>query len=280
MDKSSTLKIKLEEKLFEINNVLKIKNEICDIGILSGISGITLYHFYYSKYKNCDESYNKGIDLIYECMTIINNGYAFPTYCTGIAGYGWLLEHLKEEKFVIGQSENVISNFDDYLYEIMINNLNEGNYDLLHGALGYGYYFLERYKNTNSPNLKYKYREYIIKLIDLLNKISEKEEDKIKWLSIIDLKFNQAYNFSLSHGMSSLICFFSKLSYYDDFKEYVSMLLNGSISYLLSRKLDNVESTSLFPSIEFKDKKNIINSRLSWCYGDLGIVCCPPKIRQ
>jgi lantibiotic modifying enzyme len=53
-------------------------------------------------------------------------------------------------------------------------------------------------------------------------------------------------------------------------KEKTLELLNGSVKYLLNQQLDSQKFYSTFPSWVAEDV-NPANSRLAWCYGDLGI---------
>ena len=53
-------------------------------------------------------------------------------------------------------------------------------------------------------------------------------------------------------------------------KDKAKTILEQSVKFILSNKLDNKES--IFPSIcEIVDDEKQISSRLAWCYGDLGI---------
>jgi len=263
----------LEKKLIEIHHILESNyHKEKDIGALSGLSGISLFYFYYSKYLNIDSDI--GLDIISNCIDKINTNYDYPTFCTGIAGLAWVCDHLEKEKFIEIDNDILLSGFDDYLYKAMINDFKKNNYDFLHGGIGYAFYFLTRYENTSSKRLKNKYQDILLEVIYYLRKLSEKEgENKIKWASIIDRDTNeQGYNLSLSHGMSSIIGILTKLHEKESFKEATSPLLKGAINYILSFKNLEEKDVSVFPdTIPRTDKKLDYNSRLAWCYGDLGI---------
>jgi lantibiotic modifying enzyme len=79
------------------------------------------------------------------------------------------------------------------------------------------------------------------------------------------------YNFSLSHGMSSIINFLSRVSLIEELKSKADPMLKGAIRYILNSK-NQEKSQSLFPSfIKPNNNTERDSSRLSWCYGDLGI---------
>lgn len=265
---------KLKEKLESINSIIEIeyKNEK-QIGVLDGLSGIALFQFYYSKYLNVDEHADLGIEIITNCIAKINEGYKYPTFCSGIAGSGWVLDHLEQEGFITVDNDLLLSDLDQFIYELLISDMNEKKYDFLHSSIGYAFYFLNRYKNTKSNSLKNKYNEILIEFIHLLEEISENEnENELKWESELNMDTKErGYNFSLSHGMSSIIGILTKLYEFDEFKNITEHMLKGAINFLISFKNKKEDSLSLFPSWVSKNELISYNSRLAWCYGDLGV---------
>lgn len=272
---TSLIETKLKKKLYEIYEILKTNNNTENLGILTGLSGISLFFFNYSRLNNDDNASEIGIELIKSCFNKINNEYNYPTYCSGIAGFGWLLEHLWEEDFLDFNNDKLLIDLEDYLLSKMNYDLQNNNHDFLHGGIGYGYYFLKRYKNTKSEDLKQKYKENILKIISYFDEKSEKEHNMIKWSSEFNSeKKNVGYNLSLCHGIPSIINFLCRLHKYEDFKPHVRNMIEMGVNYILSCKNKSETSTSIFPNSQTNNNivnNNITNSRLAWCYGDLGI---------
>ncbi len=266
------MKERLEKQLSEISKILQdsYKSDP-QIGVFSGISGISLFQFYYSKYLNSDSHSDLGVEIISESINRINEGYNYPTYCSGMAGAGWVLDHLEEEEFIEVDADGILSNLDEFLFNAMMVDVLNNNYDFLHGAIGYGYYFLKRFKNTKSKKLKIRYTGFLTKLVSSLEELSIKDANGIKWLSVVDKTTGvEGYNLSLSHGMSSIINFLSRLIGYSELEHKVRPLLKGAVSYILSYENNNKDACYLFPSWvsePFEESP----SRLSWCYGDLGL---------
>lgn len=264
------MKKDLESKLNEINDIVRKKYcEMEDIGGVSGISGITMFLYHYSRYFQIED------DLVYDslrlCVDKIDQGYEFPTYCNGIAGAGWVFDYLFKEKF-IDNPDNLFSELDTYLYSHMIESMESGNFDFLHGGLGYGFYFLKRFQNTKSIVLKDRYKMYLLELIEMIAFLSETENGRTKWKSAVNFEnFEKVYNLSLSHGISSIVNFLSRLYLLEDFKDAVNELLRGGVQYIISHMNTDEKSFSMFPNIIFENRDVIWNSRVSWCYGDLGI---------
>ena len=263
---------KLNCKLFEIYEILKEQHYSDNLGVLTGLTGLALFHFYYSRFANNDDSSEIGVEIITECFEKINQNYELPTYCSGIAGFGWALEHLYTENFIDFNNDEVLSDLDSYLFEKQLVESSIGQFDFLHGSIGYGYYFLARYKNTSSKELKERYKTNILELISSIKEFAIEFDNKIKWESILSIETQKkGYNFSLSHGIPSIINFLSRLYSFSDFRSVVSPLLTKSISYILHHKNENSNEHSLFPNFECEPGNRNQHSRLAWCYGDLGI---------
>jgi len=266
------LEKRLKDKLHEIKKIIDREcTEIKDqkIGLLTGASGIALFQFYYAHLFDEETQIDLGIEIITKIMDTIREGYSFPTYCDGITGACWTLEKLMEESFLELDDPDLLANLDTYLYDLMLQNLNNKNYDFLHGAIGYGVYFLKRYENTTSSALKKNYEEYLYKLIQGLKNTSNTDNNGRYW----DYTFNNdnkeiCCNLSLSHGIASIINFLSRLGIHQVFYPKVVPLINETVQYLLNHKSKNPLSTYTFPHWVSEDTGI---SRLAWCYGDLGI---------
>lgn len=273
--KTDILKDTLELKLKEINSLLREKYlQEKNVGVLEGLSGIALFQFYYAKYSNNDTIADWGQDTLLKIIKTINQGYNIPTLSSGLAGAGWVIDHLNTQGFIETDSDELLNPLDEYLLSVMKENIDRGNYDFLHGAMGYAFHFIERYKATQNKKLKQNYITNIKCFIDGLLKTAEQDINGLKWLSKINSAGNRkdAYNLSLSHGMSSIISFISELVKYDVFKGECINLLQKSVNYVISHELSkDRKSTSLFPNWILENDISDQNSRLAWCYGDLGI---------
>lgn len=247
--------------------------QLKDIGVLAGRSGVALLQFHCAKYFDDDKYSTFGVEIIESCLELINNGYIIPTYCNGIAGFGWVIQHLKNMDFIDLDVDALLKPFDTYLYENMNTCFDSNVYDFLHGALGYGFYFLKRYTSEKtSQKLRGQYREKLNNLLNRLENLALSEGKCFKWESILNLsRGNIGYNLSLSHGMSSIIYFLNKLYQNGIQPLKTSRLIAGAIQYIIKFERKNSDGLSLFPSwIEEKSPLEY-NSRVAWCYGDIGI---------
>ncbi|GAB5525239.1 MAG: hypothetical protein Roseis2KO_31110 [Roseivirga sp.] len=266
-------KIDLEDKLDEIVAVLESKYQECEqVGVLAGTSGISLFFFYYARHSQNNKYAKIANRILEDSLNRIDQGYSFPTYCTGISGFGWALEHLSEEGFLEIDNDELLPDLETYLYLKMRQDITSGYYDFLHGAVGYGFYFLKRYQNTKSPELKKKYASYIHQLLEGLDQLSERDVAGLKWLS--EMRSNnepqKVYNLSLSHGISSIVNFLSRACKFKAFYQSGLPLLKGSMEYVLAQKRNLGDC--LFPNaVSETGDVGSAKTRLAWCYGDLGV---------
>ena len=137
------------EKLSEISDVLINRfDAVPNLGGIGGIAGIAMFQFYYADYLGSEEHLESGIKMISHSIEKINQGYTHPSYCNGIAGLAWTISHLNAEGYINIDCDELLSPFDDYLHNEMKIEFENGNYDFLHGALGYAFYFFTRYRAT------------------------------------------------------------------------------------------------------------------------------------
>jgi len=275
--KHNELKVRLHNKLTEIGQVLlESVDQNEDVGVLGGSAGIALFHFYYSRFldDDRDDQYiDKGSEVITETFSKIQKGFSYPTFCDGIAGACWVFELLKEEKFIELQEDIITPELDHFLLEQMKTDIQEGNYDFLHGAMGYGYYFLKRYQNATSKASKLNYKKYLFVLLDFLKETAIHQNNGMWWTSEIivgEEKF-KGCNLGLSHGVPSILNFLCRLGAYPDFYTVVQRLLRGGAMHILDCKHSNTELTSTFSNWVTDGYQKEFTSRLAWCYGDLGI---------
>ncbi|GHU61896.1 hypothetical protein FACS1894123_01960 [Bacteroidia bacterium] len=245
----------------------KVRESIPDgfSGLYTGDFGILLFLFYYSRYSK-DKKYISLTEAYAEILLDqIAKEPKSHTFCSGLAGILYLFEHLRENDFINIDISDVQSVLDKFLIHKMQNDIQQRRYDFMHGALGVGLYFLK--KKTN--------QEQIQELVDFLYATAEKNIDNkiFKWKSVINIEENiVGYNIALSHGISSIILFLSRVVKSGMINEKISEMLSGAVNYVLSQQIDFRQYGSCFPSLSLENKNgSIFKSRLAWCYGDLGV---------
>lgn len=262
----------LDNKLKEISwHLSENYSSVDNIGILSGLSGISLFFFYYAQYIESEKISDLGSNLLQRCIRFINNKNTPTTYFNGLVGFGWVLDHLEKENFVEINCDAIFYNLNDFIKESMVGYLKKKNYDFIHGATGYALFFLGRYRYTKSQNLKEKYKNILIDYIKQLHQIGEEDKETIKWVTTDFNTGNKIYNLGLSHGMASIVALLTKFSMHNDLKPYSIPILQKAINYMRGIKNEANYPYSFYPNSVPKEGPIEYKSRLAWCYGDLGI---------
>lgn len=269
MDDSEIRKT-IEDQVLNLADLIrKNYSQMEHIGVLGGKSGLALFEFYCAKYFNDDNWADVGEEILISCQNAINEGYSLASYAYGIAGYGWSLLHLVEKGFIIIDSEELLDPLDKYLLAQMKYEIQHHNLDFLHGAMGYGFYFLKRYQCSTTK--KNKYLEILENLVVQIKKMAIREGNGIKWEAIIDVaNQKKVFNLGLSHGMGSIIYLLSKISFNGILQSLVNPLIEEAVNYILKHEASG-KGVSLFPNWIEPDEPIEYNSRVAWCYGDLGI---------
>jgi lantibiotic biosynthesis protein len=215
----------------------------------------------------------------------------------GVAGLGWIVEHLSRvlqqvsanqsevdasaedetEELIVGQVEieeevDLNSDVDAAILCNLPRVSPETPYDLISGLVGFGVYFLERLPKPSAV-------DGIRGVIDQLEAIAQRTDQGITWYSGPDLlpewqrKLcpNGYYNLGVAHGIPGVIHFLSEV-YAANMPESdrAYKLLESSMNWFLAQ-VRPAGSASRFSAwlIPGEDSSD---SRMAWCYGDLGIL--------
>ena len=230
-------------------------------GLLNGDFGIILFLLYNAHYFEKSKDKDLIDKFIIKRLNNIGNNKLY-SFSSGISGILYLFDFLKEKELLNIDISEIQNPLHNYIIQGMKVDMEKNSYDYLHGPLGVALYFLKINSCNNEINL----------FIDYLYNIAEKDFNNhiFKWKSLLLPIKKIGYNISLSHGIASLIIFFSRILKIGTKNPYVETMLHGAINYVLSQEIDFTLYGSFFPSwiIESSPPEK---SRLSWCYGDLGI---------
>ena len=261
-------RIKLDENKIEtVKNLLK---EIADaiilhkhqsIGLLGGDLGLILYLYEYMHYLKGEELDEVISNRLSMSLNIARR--SVPTFCSGLAGLGWLLQYFSNESLLETDLDFIMSDVDEILEKWMIREIHNGNYDFLHGSMGVAFYFQAR-KNEKTI-------QRINNFLDILESIAEEDVNQtVKWRSFVQKNNKLVYNLSLSHGMASIISFLTTLCEKNILYNKSLNILYKVVRYIKDNR-NPIGFTSSFSSTLDIEQTEYNESRLAWCYGDLGI---------
>lgn len=236
------------------------------ISLFTGISGRLLPPYYAGKYFNKQTDWQKHIGELSGKVFDNVGTVTSSSFAEGLAGIGWIFEHLKQQSFIEADTNILLEDIDEVLQASMEYEFQVGHWDFLRGGLGILFYYQERSRSNKSllPILQ--------KGITLLENIGEKQGDIIKWSSTLGNTNNRVYNISLSHGMASIVAMLAGLYHTEGLdREKISGLLHGVVGYILQQENDTTKYGSYFPNYSLESQGKMSKSNMAWCYGDLGI---------
>jgi len=194
-----------------------------------------------------------------------------PWFFSGFSGVAWTVDHflhlgLMEE----GEEGDLNEEIDQALMDFLAPDPWIGLPELIAGAAGIGLYGLDRGGRGRGPDIARR-------VVDILFQKAEQTPHGIAWFDPVELLHpmskerhpNGLFNLGVSHGNPGVTGFLAEAAFRGDVR--ARALLDASMSWLLACR-EPFSDGSLFGSgFARGEKPNPHGSRLSWCYGDLGI---------
>ncbi len=248
------IKKNIENKIFEINNVLleNLPSEQ-DFSLIGHFGGHILFNSYYTL-LNKNISKNEYVESQINKKNIQINNIKSLKYSNGLFGYLYLAEYLNKEKFIKFKKEYFSVDLDLFDKLILDDKL-----DFLHGSVGFVNYLTAI--DSNKANV------LIFKWINFIKSRGYQKNDKIEWKVKYGLNDNDyGLCFGLSHGVPAILLVLLKIaSKFNDkaTEKLLSTVINGMMEYL------SFADKSFFPLFETRNEGLIRNDRIGWCYGDV-----------
>lgn len=197
----------------------------------------------------------------------------YPWLFAGYAGVAWTVEHLTHLGFLDAEEDLNVE-----IDEALLKHLREGWTglpELIAGLAGVGLYALDRKGRGRSLEL-------LDRVLTLLEQKAERTPEGLAWfdapetLHPMTLEQNPEgfFNLGTSHGNPGVIGFLAEVVALGGIhKERALTLLEPAIEWLLAQQSPHANGSRYGSGFARNEtEKNQMGSRLSWCYGDLGIV--------
>lgn len=255
---------------------MKYDRIILPVGLMSGTSGVALSLFYYAIKNNNQEIYDYATRLLKRSLAYINDASEDALSIYEASRIGWMIEHLEQYGFITIDTDSLLIKYDRLVFETIMEQLSKENYDLLGGASGMILYLLKRI-NSKNGEINVLYLNEIGNEIYKIGHLDEKNK-LARWQSPIYWgKPFLGINLSMSHGMAGLIVILSKIfriTTSDETNERIRRLMLWGTNFILRQKKLSIIDNSMYPSYSLDSTMSHRDSRLAWCYGDLGIAFC------
>lgn len=162
------LKTLINQRLQQIaNSLLLNSNNIENIGLLNGKTGIALFLYHYANYTKNDIYSKYADELIDEiCKEVTENTSINYNYIDGLAGFGTGIEYMVKKGFIEADTNEVFEDVDNQIYNYANLDFIKST-DLNLGVCGIVKYFSARLTNFNNErtditNLNKKNLEFIV----------------------------------------------------------------------------------------------------------------------
>ncbi|PSL27083.1 lanthionine synthetase-like protein [Chitinophaga ginsengisoli] len=242
-------------------------------GLLGGYTGTALFFAYYYQLTG-KQKYLKKVHQLLERSVEDMAEAALPfSHCSGIAGMVWNIQHLIKAGFVNEEGmDDIFEEVDDILGREMLRAVQQGQHDFLHQGLGIALYFLERAPHPQATH-------YLSALVATLESTAVKTTAGISWQDHLTGLGGRpvgevTFNMGLAHGVPAIISILSMIHQKGIAPKQTNDLVRKGISWILkAENSPEEELTSLFPVLTDAGHQALTGkqSRLGWCYGDLGI---------
>ncbi len=234
-----------------------------NLSLSSGLSSAWLFLEYLSH-----ESWSRrgaAIELADLIIEKLETEALSPGLIGGLAGVGWVLEHLDHESV----SSDEVNAIDLGLAEWTSSKAGSKEFDFVRGLVGVGVYGLERGRRGKGLDL-------VTKVLSSLKRM--RAQDSALWfrtaakLSVAQriLYPEGLYDAGVAHGISGIIGFLAAVARQDsDSNENTVSLLRTTVRQFLS--LARVNEEQEFPNYFNGELRHV--SKPAWCYGSTGAAC-------
>ncbi|MCX6219576.1 MAG: hypothetical protein NTZ69_01140 [Bacteroidia bacterium] len=120
-----------------------------DQGLIHGNTGLCIFFYRLSQQKNNPE-YEKLADALLDKAFANLTTSASADFENGLAGVGWGIEYLVQNRFAEGNTDEILEEVDNKVFKVL-NEENHTSFDLGNGLTGYLFYLISRLKNKAEP---------------------------------------------------------------------------------------------------------------------------------
>ena len=192
-----------------------------------------------------------------------------PGLFAGFAGVAWTVDHL-QRCGILGEAEDLNEEIDEALLALLDPGRWDGLPELIDGLAGIGLYALDRSVCARS-------RMMVDQILSILQSTAEQAPGGTAWFDSAaqlppiprERHPEGAFNLGVAHGNPGVIGFLAE-AWHGGFQQ-ARPLLDSSMAWLLSCKAPHADGSVFGRAFGRGEPPNAEGSRLSWCYGDLGI---------
>ncbi|MFD2284988.1 hypothetical protein GJU39_17450 [Pedobacter petrophilus] len=259
-------KINTEVLLPEIIELVNSEalNTLPNFGVGHGKGGAILLNCLYASYTNNEIYYTAAERFLEAAFDSLNpakyKSALTSNYYLEIAEFGSLLIYLAREGHIEEDYTPFKRQVDDLLAERVKENMGEKNLGMSKGAIGIGFYLIERSSSSNIA------KNAVKLIIDMIERLKEGDQEKGYFWTTHYFKEPRVYT-GLAHGSAMVINFLSSAFNAGIQPEKCAEMMRFGLKFLLQNRMNRSLYTSVFP-LWIKAHEKTINHCL--VYGDIG----------
>ncbi len=241
-----------------------------DIGIRTGLSGLSLYNFAAASYLDSSDHTTRAISAIEQIFEKMNAGYTTGTLFEELAEFGTFLSMCAVHQWIDTDLTSTLEDIDAVLQKPLSESLQNNNIDPANGAIKYGYYYLLR------RNGYIQAASLIEQIVDVIYTSSQSgHSGGIYWIS--QLKKEPVVYLGISHGNAAVILFLQQVREAGIAVDRCDELMAAARHFILVNEQSNAP---LFFPIMMEETTPRTRFPNYYCYGDLGTLYSLLKTEQ
>jgi lantibiotic modifying enzyme len=239
--------------------------------LANGDPGSALFFAYRSMLAPALPWRDRAVSILRRSMDLAASVAHPDAFLHGLTGVAWAIEHLRRE-FALACDAPQSLIVDVMLRSRLSETPWRGVYDLGHGLVGYGVYALE---SIAAPAKRALLEQIVLRL----HSTSLISHDGATWCTAPqNLNVHQRtsspnghFNLGLAHGIPSIIALLGQACTHGVTEDQARRLMDDAIRWLLAQKLPDGSGSSFGTVIPLGVRSVPRQSRLAWCFGDLGL---------
>ncbi|MFD2584911.1 lanthionine synthetase LanC family protein [Pedobacter vanadiisoli] len=235
-----------------------------NFGVGHGKGGAVLLNCLYASYTKNEIYYAAAERFLEAAFDDLNPSRYKSTltsnYYLDIAEFGSLLIYLEKEGHIEEDYTSFKRQIDDLLAERVKENIAERNFGMSKGAIGIGFYLINRASSSTVA------QKAVLQILYALDELKEGNEVNGYFWTTHYFSEPRVYT-GLAHGSAMVLNFLSSASEAGIEPEKCAELMHYGLKFLLQNRMDSQLFTSVFP-LWIKEPEKIINHCL--VYGDIG----------
>jgi lantibiotic modifying enzyme len=265
----------IHNNLFEIDSLItKLSQKNESPGLFTGLAGIAFYKAILYKSFGRKSTLIELDHLLHRVFDVLESKDAQDcSYCSGLAGIGIAIHEVGKMNIIDIDWGTIIKEFIPYIYTAFDQTLASDNFDFLYGSTGLALFLLK----FNEQNEHDEYLRVYISKIEARSTL-DKSGRRLDQHDLNDPEFFGS-NLGLSHGIPAILLFLQRAHNSNFMRKKCRSLIMEFLQFF-THCINDDTVKSVFPSFVTSDRYDKPESRLAWCYGDIGIASTLLQIDQ